>query len=365
MASIKPYFSYGQFSSDRDLITSTTTYSGVQKRYFSSLDAEIFIGGERILDIVRIDFSYEEKKMPYYGFNSFVPSKIFVGQKIVQGTFAINFTESGYIAKLLQKIDKSELANDFDMIGQACSAENAPLFGLQFDILVGYGGYNVKNETSLNSTYLVLQGVCVNGYQQILDISGEPVMETYSFIAKTIKFNGFEYPSLSSSSTSSGNISTDNGDDTDTNKIDMQLVEKRSTTDMKELIEKCNSNKNLLGLIVNVVNSLHVKDDESHIYVDFEQQLNSNKNNAVIGNVSLTISDNQVDIHNTYELKKTANTTGHYGVRINKADTEKIKKKLNGAQSVITCSIKFDYLLNGEIKSNYSTVVGMIKGLNY
>ena len=77
MANIKPYFSYGKFSNDRDLITSTTTYSGAQKRYFSSLDAEIFIGGERILDIVRIDFSYEEKKMPYYGFNSFTPSKIY------------------------------------------------------------------------------------------------------------------------------------------------------------------------------------------------------------------------------------------------------------------------------------------------
>ena len=66
MPSIKPYFSYGKFSHDRDLITSTTTYSGVKKRYFSSLDAEIYIGGERILDIVRIDFMYEEKKLPYY-----------------------------------------------------------------------------------------------------------------------------------------------------------------------------------------------------------------------------------------------------------------------------------------------------------
>ena len=78
----KPYFTHGvnMSASDRDLVTSTTMYNGQLKRYFSSLDAEIFIAGERILDIVRLDFSYEEKKMPYYGFNSYWPSRIFVGQ---------------------------------------------------------------------------------------------------------------------------------------------------------------------------------------------------------------------------------------------------------------------------------------------
>lgn len=359
MANIKPYFSYGRFSSDRDLITSTTTYSGVQKRYFSSLDAEIFIGGQRILDIVRIDFSYEEKKLPYYGFNSFVPSKIFVGQKIVQGTFAINFTEAGYIAKLLQTIDSSELANEYDLIGQACSAENAPLFGKQFDILVGYGGYNIESEASLNNTYLVIQGVCINGYQQILDISGEPVMETYSFIAKTIKFNGFEYPEIGSTSTSTSEESSSSNERT------MQIVEKRSSNEVKELLEKCNNNNKILGVVVNVIHSLHQKDEESHIYVDFEQLLNSDKNNTVAGEVTLTISDNQVDISKTYSLTYTPNTTGHYGVRLNKEDTKKIKNKLSKGQSTVTCSLKFNYILNGEVKSNYSTIVGMIKGLNY
>ncbi|MEG1494737.1 MAG: hypothetical protein RR406_00335 [Bacilli bacterium] len=210
----KPYFTYGASASDRDLITSTTTYSGVHKRYFSSLDAEVFAGEERLLDIVRIDFSYEEKKLPYYGFNSFVPSKIFVGQKIVQGTFVINFTEAGYMAKLLQKIDKSELSSDYDLIGQSCNNENAPLFGKQFDILVGYGGHKVASETSLNSTHMVIQGVCINGYQQILDTSGEPVMEVYSFIAKAIKFDGFKYPEKQDTPI----INEDNSDDTDKNK---------------------------------------------------------------------------------------------------------------------------------------------------
>ena len=361
MPSIKPYFSYGKFSHDRDLITSTTTYSGVKKRYFSSLDAEIYIGGERILDIVRIDFMYEEKKLPYYGFNSFVPSKIFVGQKIVQGTFAINFTESGYIAKLLQKIDKSELANSYDLIGQACSEENAPLFDKQFDILVGYGGYK-NNEASLNNTYLVLQGVSINGYQQILDISGEPVMETYSFIAKAIKFDGFKYPDKS---LNDNDLDIDDSSTEDNRKRSMQVVEKRLDYEVKELAEKCNRDKKLLGLVVHTIHSLHSKDNKSHIYVDFQNQFNADKNNCIVGPVTLTISDNEVDIPNVFELVHTPDTEGHFGVKLEKEHTDKIKKKLSkSSQKLVTCSIYFKYLLDGKIEDK-TIDVGMIRGLNY
>lgn len=360
---IKPYFSYGAFSSDRDLITSTTTYSGVQKRYFSSLDAEIFIGGERLLDIVRIDFSYEEKKLPYYGFNSFVPSKMFVGQKLIQGTFAINFTESGYIAKLLQKIKASGLSNEYDLIGQACSDENAPLFGKQFDILIGYGGYKVESEASLKNTYMVLQGVMVNGYHQILDTSGEPVMETYSFIAKAIKFAGYKYPKKEINNELTSGVDTDK--DNTSKRRSMQIVEKRIDSDVKELVQKCNNDTNLLGFVVHTIHSKHQKGDKSHIYVDFQKQLNSDKNNCLIGPVTLTISDNAVNIPQEYELVHTPNTDGHYGVILNKEDTTKIVNKLGkNAQQMITCSITFRYLLNG--KQNDKTVsVGMIRGLNY
>lgn len=357
---IKSYFSYGVLSNDRDLITSTTTYAGLQKRYFSSLDAEVFIGGERIVDIVRIDFSYEERKMPYYGFNSFVPSKIFVGQKLVQGTFAINFTEAGYIAKVLQNVEKSSLAGEHDLIGQACSPENAPLFGQQFDILVGYGGYNISNEASLNNTYLLIQGVSINGYQQILDVSGEPVLETYSFIAKAIQFNGVEYPSYTATD------AQEDSTNAQSNRV-MMLVEKHDSTNVKDLIEKCNNNKNILGFMINVIHSLHSDKDatgESHIYVDFEEQFNTDSNNKLEGEVSLTISDNKIDLSKTYNLTYTPNTKGHYGVRISKEDTQKIEKVLRANNSIL-CALKFKYVLEGESKTNHSTIVFMRRGLNY
>ena len=172
MTNIKPYFTYGAKASDRDLVNSTVNYGGKLKRYFSSLDAEVFIGGERIVDINRIDFNYTEQKMPIYGFNSFLLSRIFVGQKIVQGTFVINFTEVGYIANLLDRIDGSSLSSPFDKVGISCDIYNTAMFKKCFDILIGYGGYNVPEEASLNNTCQVIRGVYISVFQQILDTSG-------------------------------------------------------------------------------------------------------------------------------------------------------------------------------------------------
>lgn len=361
----KPYFTYGVSAADRDLITSTTTYNGVHKRYFSSLDAEIFIGEERILDINRIDFSYEEKKLPYYGFNSFNPSRIFVGQRIVQGTFVINFTESGYIAKLLQKIeDKSDLANDYDLVGKACDKDNAPLFANQFDILVGYGGHNISKETSLNSTYLKIQGVAINGYQQILDTSGDPVMEMYSFIAKTIQFDGFKYPEKKEET----DTTVDANDDLSANRPwTYRVVEKRVKSNVVELKNRCDKDKKLLGIIVDVSHSLHSKDNKSHIYVDFAEQLNSNSNCRIADTpITLTIADNEVNISRVIQtFKKTDGTTGHYGAILNAQETELVKKKLStNSQKIVSCVLKYNYILDNKVYSE-SLTVGMRRGLKY
>lgn len=359
MSTIKPYFTYGVSASDRDLITSTTMYNGQLKRYFSSLDAEIFIGGERILDIVRLDFSYEEKKMPFYGFNSFWPSRIFVGQKLIQGTFAINFTEPGYIAKLLQNIEKSESQDSYSLVGKSCSLENSPLFSKAFDILIGYGGYDVENETSYNSCYQVLEGVMINGYNQILDTSGEPIMEAYSFVAKNLKFGGYEFKNDSSDNNNSDNSDTDSSGTTSIGGI--EIVEKRIDSDVANLMDKTQKDSKLLGVIVDTTNALHVKDKKSHIYVDFTF-LNDN-NTYVKDNVSLTIHDNELNISETYTLVKKKDNT--FGYILDETKTDKIKRKLTGkTQQLISCSISGAIMHDGE-REPFNKKVFMRKGTNY
>lgn len=360
----KPYFTHGVdlAESDRDLVTSTTMYSGQLKRYFSSLDAEVFIGGERILDIVRLDFSYEEKKMPFYGFNSFWPSRIFVGQKIIQGTFAINFTEPGYIAKLLQKIEGSAAQDSASLVGQTCSLENSPLFGKAFDILVGYGGFNVENEASFRNTHQILEGVMVNGYSQILDTSGEPVMEVYSFIAKNLKFGGYEFDKNSYNDDIASSDS-DIGSSGPTNLGGIEIVEKRISGDVADLRDKCHKDSTLLGVIVDVTNALHFKDDKSHIYIDFAF-LNDN-NTYVKENVSLTIHDNELGISETYTLIKKKDNT--FGYILDEAKTKLVKEKLSGkkgSQKLISCSISGAFMHDGK-REPFNKKVCMRPGTRY
>ena len=360
----KPYFTHGVnlAASDRDLVTSTTMYSGQLKRYFSSLDAEVFIGGERILDIVRLDFSYEEKKMPFYGFNSFWPSRIFVGQKIIQGTFAINFTEPGYIAKLLQKIEGSAAQDSSSLVCQTCSLETSPLFGKAFDILVGYGGFNVENEASFRNTHQILEGVMVNGYSQILDTSGEPVMEVYSFIAKNLKFGGYEFDKNSYNDDIASSDS-DIGSSGPTNLGGIEIVEKRISGDVADLRDKCHKDSTLLGVIVDVTNALHFKDDKSHIYIDFAF-LNDNKT-YVKENVSLTIHDNELGISETYTLIKKKDNT--FGYILDEAKTKLVKEKLSGkkgSQKLISCSISGAFMHDGK-REPFNKKVCMRPGTNY
>lgn len=358
--SIKPYFTYGVSASDRDLITSTTTYSGQHKRYFSSLDAEIFIGGERVLDINRIDFSYEEKKIPYYGFNSFWPSKIFTGQKMIQGTFVINFTETGYISKLLQRIEASDMAKDFDYIGQPCTLENSPLFGKSFDITIGYGGYNIDEEASFRNTHQILKGVNVNGYQQILDTSGEPVLEVYSFIARDLRFGGYDYE-LNKPNGDNNNNNSGSTDDK-TNLTGVEIVEQRLNDEVTRLEEKCNKHKDYLGVVVNIKHSLHVKDLDSHLYVEIIKQYNTTPYNSVKDKqVMLTLSDNDLGPSETFALDL---ENGVYHIRLNKDKTAAIVKRLSQPQKTISGSLEIDISYKGESKPIKKSIC-LVRGDNY
>lgn len=363
----KPYFTHGvnMSASDRDLVTSTTMYNGQLKRYFSSLDAEIFIAGERILDIVRLDFSYEEKKMPYYGFNSYWPSRIFVGQKIIQGTFAINFTEPGYIAKLLQKMGTSSaMQSNSELIGKACSIENSPLFGRAFDILVGYGGYNTNSHESFRNTHQILEGVYINGYSQILDTSGEPVMEVYSFIAKNLKIGGYEFDENQYKGNYADKENLEIEDAEFTEQEGIEIVEFRDSAEVTELKSRCDKNEKLLGIVVDVTHALHSQDSGSHIYVEFKNFFNGETSAYVSGNVTLVIHDNEVGLSETFSLVRKKGEI--FGTVLDSEKTKLIKDKLakkNATQKLVSCSIS-GIVMNKDSKKPFNKKVHMRKG-NY
>ena len=322
---MKSYFTYGASASDRDLVTSTVNYSGVLKRYFSSLDAEVFIGGERILDINRIDFTYEEKKLPLYGFNSFIPSKVIVGQKIIQGTFVINFTEVGYLAKLIERVKESKLASEYDKVGKSCSTENAALFKKSFDILIGYGGHDVPNEISYNETYQLLEGVYITGYQQILDTSGEPIFEVYSFLAKNLNYKN-AYPE---SSVSTGQEILPGSDSI--KEDEEEIIEERYI--LVNIEEDNDLNDTKIGMTINQV---RMDADTCKIKMTFPQ-VEEQAIPVTISSVKVTISDLLIDMSKTFELKK---RDKEWNIKLTREETNKINKRIDSAQKGVDCLVE-------------------------
>lgn len=77
---------------------------GEQKRYYSSVDVDIYFGEYYIDEIVSLEFQVEQNVMPLFGYNSYVYDDLALGNRIVSGRFAINFTSPKYLFNLLEEV---------------------------------------------------------------------------------------------------------------------------------------------------------------------------------------------------------------------------------------------------------------------
>ena len=190
------YYTYDSNLRDRNKFTSTVETTFGTKRYFSSLDTEVYFGAVQIDEMVAIDFTIAEPKLPIYGYNSFYPNRIINGRRTVQGTFAINFTHTMYLLNILNSIDDSIMANDYEALVFRCPEEdstglgigNSAIFNKMFDITISYGYGKTEGMQTYNSCYQTIVGVQIVDYRQALDTEGNPILDMYSFIAKDIRY---------------------------------------------------------------------------------------------------------------------------------------------------------------------------------
>lgn len=167
------------------------------KRYYSSLDAEIYFSDYYVDEIVHIQFSVEQNVLPLFGYNSYVYDEVALGNRLIQGQFTINFTSPGYLFALLEQIKKdiNVLSNNQNISkaqeGTMDELEDGPgrtrqekgaLWNTTFDIDVMLGEEN----TIGGAVHTVLEGVVILGSSMQIDTTGNPVTETYSFIARDI-----------------------------------------------------------------------------------------------------------------------------------------------------------------------------------
>lgn len=188
-----PYSTEKVVLRNKNLFTSTVDNNEGHKRYFSSIDAEIYFGDVFIDDINRIEYHVIEKVLPIYGYNSNTFDFLLYGTRHIEGEFTINFTKSGWLLDCIRGLSSVE-ASGSNSINRCCERKNScgeadkGLFDGIFDIIVSFGDHN-SSIRSFGSSAHMIKGVRINGYSQMLDASGEPIGETYRFIAKDIEFD--------------------------------------------------------------------------------------------------------------------------------------------------------------------------------
>lgn len=178
----------------------TNTIDGTT-RYYSAVDAELFFGDIFIDEVTNISWAVQQQAMPLFGYNSFTFDDVAVGSRMVQGTFAVNFTKSNYLMSIqndkeFNAISRRTYGVDNPHEGVFSSSNpkrrlGLPLWDHGFDIVIGFG--EQKNSKSLvsntYSTYVILDCCQLVSSQMSLDYNGEPVQEIYTFIARDIKYS--------------------------------------------------------------------------------------------------------------------------------------------------------------------------------
>jgi hypothetical protein len=244
--SIKNWYSG---STKRD-INQNAEYKRFSEEYFNGQDVRIYFGDTWVDEITALQFSMQENAAPIFGYASHTFDTVAQGSRQIQGSFRINFKESYYlhsitnrlesnleglknvsasksvpkqnitIDHLTSSIDQNEkfegLALEFEkslwgastmesMQSRANERGSESYFypesarsGLAkngLNILVLYGPYTEslnKPESKAGGVSVTahsISGVYLTGVSQVIDGSGQPIFEEYSFIARDLDEN--------------------------------------------------------------------------------------------------------------------------------------------------------------------------------
>ncbi len=181
------------------------------KRYYSNIDAEIYINGEWIEDVNSIQWDIQQKTIPLYGFNSYTFDDIARGTRIISGRFTINFTKPRFLEEAISKnnpenIDYKvasfeDVENSNISINQPTSSndivanrQDAPVFPYTkkgsditktkrgcFDIDIVCGG---QTQMSNYPTHIILKNCVIASVSSMRSQDGDVAREMYSFFAQ-------------------------------------------------------------------------------------------------------------------------------------------------------------------------------------
>ena len=80
---------------------SRVEYQLFSSEYFSGADVKIYFGDIWVDEITSLAYQLGEEVLPIYGYNSYTFDTVARGKRLIQGSFAINFTSVGYLQQVL------------------------------------------------------------------------------------------------------------------------------------------------------------------------------------------------------------------------------------------------------------------------
>ena len=344
------YYEYGSNLLHREKYTSVVKIGDKSKRYFSSIDTDVYFGNTYIDEMVAFDFTIEEKKLPLYGYNTFTPKRIITGQKMIQGSFAINFTETFNLKYILDEVDESLYANPYEVVTSFCADDNRAIFNKSFDITLSYGdAKDTEGYKSFNACTQTLVGCYITSYRQAFDTSGEPILDMYTFIAKDLMVGDnlqeeSNEPKVGPYSSTYNNkdggeyiIPPGGGGGGGPYPPKQQSVEpyllgdQNLQADVNEIMNYCSANETTLGVLVSPTVD----------YIDGQVQVSlriseCNNKDLFIEKIIIDITDVAVTgSMKTIELNKARSTSQHYEIMShNRLELGKeLKRLLEGSES--------------------------------
>ena len=336
------YYKYSASMNDRTYFTSVVTNTaGNIKRYFSNVESEIYFGSKEMEDIYQFQFSIDEKVLPIYGYNGYHASELVSGQRIIQGQFILNYTNEQEIKTTLGEIDSSVyesiLADEYHPSGGSISD---PIYNKLFDIMIGYGYYNVKDKQTYNATCQTIVGCKISGMQKVIDSTGQPIMEVYNFVAMDfIEENIVE-------SEPATNNKENNKEDNNTVK---EGISKFELSNLHDNVEQKNNNAKLSKNGKHVLYDLFYESDS----VVLKMKEDKHNYNVTIEKAYLEIMD-PIEGVNSQQLifnSISGNTAYIYDVQLNEQlKKEKDQRIKDDDKLILNCCLEYKINVGGEIE---------------
>lgn len=175
------------------------------KRYYSNIDAEIYMNGEWVEDIGTIQWTINQQTMPIYGYNSYIYDAVAQGSRLIQGSFTISFSSprkiEEYIKTLKTNIDSNLKAAVYEDVLKYLQKNTVSLnrngstltsneihkpiwMNDRFDIDIVCGEYE---SIGGNAVHIILQDCYLTDVTSMRGKDGGVAEEQYSFIARDYK----------------------------------------------------------------------------------------------------------------------------------------------------------------------------------